>query len=201
MKESVSFRTMGVCGLFSGAALVTHITSGFSLWMGLLLAGSIVVLGVWMRWRRSSHDARSRMLRFTRVGLIAGLLATGAYDISRFALSRWDDSPYNPFEAVRAFGLALVGTFSSTPSVYVAGSAFHLLNGLFFGVAFCFFLGHRGVVAGVAWGFFLELFQLTLYPGWLNIGFYEEFLQISALSHLAYGAVLGLICKFALRGA
>jgi hypothetical protein len=43
----------------------------------------------------------------------------------------------------------------------------------------------------MAWGAVLEVFQLTLYPGWLDIRAYQEFAQISALSHLAYGATLG----------
>ena len=200
MRQDLAFRSLGIFALFSGAALVTHIVSGFSLRLALGLAAAIVVLGVGLRWRRASPELRARMVRVSQVGLLAGLLATMVYDLSKFVLSRWDDSPYNPFELIRAFGLLLAGSSSPTTLVYSAGAAFHLLNGLFFGVAFCFFFGRRGVIAGVAWGFFLELFQLTLYPGWLNIGFYSEFVQISALSHLAYGAVLGLFCKFALRG-
>lgn len=200
MRQDVAFRSLGVFALFSGAALLTHIVSGFSLRLALGLAAAIVVLGVAVRWRRASPELRAKMARFSRVGLLAGLLATGVYDLSKFVLSRWDDSPYNPFEVIRAFGRLLAGSSASTTLVYIAGTAFHLMNGLFFGIAFCFFFGRRGVLAGVAWGFFLELFQLTLYPGWLNIGFYSEFVQISALSHLTYGAVLGLFCKFALRG-
>lgn len=200
MKEGVAFRSLGVFALFSGAALVTHIVSGFSLRLALGLAAAIVVLGVGVRWRRASPELRARMVKVSQVGLLAGLLATGVYDLSKFLLSRWDHSPYNPFEVIRAFGLLLAGSSSPATLVYIAGASFHLLNGIFFGIAFCFFLGRRGVIAGVAWGFFLELFQLTLYPGWLNISFYGEFVQISALSHLAYGAVLGFISKLALHG-
>jgi hypothetical protein len=51
--------------------------------------------------------------------------------------------------------------------------------------------GARGARAGVAWGLFLELFQLTLYPGWLDIRLYREFAMISSLGHVVYGLVLG----------
>jgi hypothetical protein len=46
---------------------------------------------------------------------------------------------------------------------------------------------------GMLWGLFLELFQLTLYPGWLSIQFLAEFQTISFSAHLIYGATLGLI--------
>ena len=39
-----------------------------------------------------------------------------------------------------------------------------------------------------------ELFQLALYPGWLHVSFYDEFLRTSVAGHLAYGSVLGLAC-------
>ena len=45
------------------------------------------------------------------------------------------------------------------------------------------------------WGLFLETFQLTLYPGWLDIRTYSEFATISALSHVVYGATLGLLAR------
>lgn len=200
MRQGLAFRSLGVFALFSGAALLTHVVSGFSLRLALLLAALIIGVGVSVRWWRSSPQNRERMLRYTKVGLLAGLVATVFYDVSKFLLSQWDDSRYNPFEAVRLFGLLLAGSAAPTSVVYVSGAGFHLLNGVFFGVAFCFFFGRRGVLAGVAWGFCLELFQLSLYPGWLNITFYSEFLQISALSHLVYGAVLGLLCQRSLRG-
>ena len=48
-------------------------------------------------------------------------------------------------------------------------------------------------------GLFLEAFQLTLYPDWLGIRFVDEFVRISALSHIAYGASLGLIARWGFR--
>jgi hypothetical protein len=42
------------------------------------------------------------------------------------------------------------------------------------------------------------MFQLTLYPGWLNIRLYAEFAQISAISHVVYGLVLGKACQVGL---
>ena len=192
-------RFLGVAALFSGAALVTHIVSGFSLVLALAVTTTILVVAVGVVWVRASPNRRVSVLRRAKQGLVCGILATGAYDLSKFTLSQWDSSPYNPFEALHAFGLLLVGHSASTRLIYAAGSAFHLLNGCSFGVAYCFLFGHRGIVAGIAWGFFLELFQLTLFPGWLDIRFYREFVQISVMSHVVYGAVLGLSCQRGLQ--
>jgi hypothetical protein len=192
-------RYLGVAALFSGAAVVTHIVAGFSLLLALVVTATILVVAVGLVWVRASPVQRVRVRTRAKLGLLYGILATGAYDFSKFALSQWDASPYNPFEAIRMFGLVLIGPSVPTRLIYAAGTAFHLLNGCSFGVAYCFLFGHRGMVAGIAWGFFLELFQLTLFPGWLDIRLYREFVQISTLSHVVYGAVMGLSCQRGLR--
>jgi hypothetical protein len=57
------------------------------------------------------------------------------------------------------------------------------------------------LATGVAWGLFLETFQLMLYPGWLKIGFLDEFRRISFGAHLVFGAGLGLMVPYGLRRA
>jgi hypothetical protein len=47
----------------------------------------------------------------------------------------------------------------------------------------------------MAWGLFLETFQLSLFPGWLSIQFVAEFATISFAAHLVYGATLGTIVR------
>jgi hypothetical protein len=188
-------RVFGLGALFSGGALLTHILTGLSLPLALCVTGGIVSLAAGLAWRRASRHDRSRIRRLTKVGLLSGLVATVAYDVTKAVLSQWDASPYNPFDVVRIFGVLLVGPTAPSGLAYAAGAAFHLGNGLLFGVAFLLLFGPRGVLAGITWGLFLELFQLTLYPGWLDIRFYREFVQISALSHIVYGAVLGLLSQ------
>lgn len=131
-----------------------------------------------------------------------------AYDLSKAALSVLDPSPYNPFHAIRAFGDLLVGTSAGERAIVASGAVFHLLNGTMFGVAYVFLFAHdghisggRALATGVVWGIFLELFQLTLYPGWLDIRTYKEFVMISALGHLVYGAALGTIALTLFRSA
>ena len=155
------------------------------------MAVVVGILGLAAVLRRVSPGDRRRIGRTAAIGAAAGLLATIAYDASRTFLSYLDPSPYNPFEAVRVFGVLLAGERAPAALIYAAGLAFHFTNGTAFGVAFGLLLGARGALAGVAWGLGLELFQLTLYPGWLDIRAYREFVQISAAGHLIYGAVLG----------
>ena len=189
-------RTVGISLLFSGVALVTYILSGVSLRLALFLGALFPLAAFRLVWKRMGRDARRNLKFQLKVGLAAAVIATGAYDLTRFTLSHFDSSPYNPFEVVRIFGTLLVGVSASPTLVYGVGAAFHVLNGLCFGIAYWLLFGRYGVPAAIIWAVFLETFQLTLYPGWLNVQFYREFVQISASSHLAYGAVLGFGCKF-----
>lgn len=198
-RQRFFFGILGVGACFSGAALVTHIVAGLSLILALVFTGSILILAVGWVWRRSRPKERVRVIRYAKVGMLSGLVALVAYDLSKWGLSQLDPTPYNPFEAIRMFGVVLAGQSASIAVVYAAGIAFHVLNGVAFGIAFAFLFGHLGMIAGVVWGLFLESFQLVLYPGWLDIRFYEEFLLISGLSHAVFGAVLGLSCQYGLR--
>ena len=139
------------------------------------------------------------LARLARIGLLSGIAATITYDVSKYLLSQLDPTPFNPFEALRAFGVALIGREAPEAAIFAVGTAFHALNGTAFGVAFCMLFRQPNIVLGIAWGLFLELFQLSLYPGWLSIRFYDEFVQVSALGHVVYGATLGWLCARGLR--
>jgi hypothetical protein len=192
-------RIVGLSLLFSGAALFTHIVAGVSLPAALAVGGVFPVVAFATAWRRLTPIARAVLLQQLKVGLLAGVIATGAYDVTKFVLSQLDPSPYSPFEVIRIFGLLIAGPSVSLPARYLVGAVFHLFNGICFGVAYWLLLGRFGIWAAVVWGLFLEVFQLTLYPGWLDVRFYREFVQISALSHLIYGVVLGISCRWLQR--
>lgn len=199
-------RLIGLFALFSGVALLLNIIGGVSL--GLALGGTTLVLlgGVGLAMRGQDPESRRWTVRTAAVGALTGIVATSLYDTTKALLSTFDPSPYNPFEVFRIFGQLLLGTDSSTIGVFVAGGAFHVLNGIAFALAYTFLFARdgrttmrRAALTGMGWGLFLEIFQLTLYPGWLNIGFYSEFVTISALSHLVYGATIGVVARAGLR--
>lgn len=189
---------LGVGALFSGVALVMHILAGISLRLALAATASILLCGVATIYIFAEPSRKRWITIRGTVGATAGLAATASYDLSKYVLSVLDPSPYNPFEALKVFGVLFVGQTASGTAIAVSGLGFHVLNGISFGVAYCFFFGSKGIWAGMAWGIFLEGFQIALYPGWLDVRWVSEFVQISALSHLVYGAVLGKICKVGL---
>jgi hypothetical protein len=180
--------------MFSGAALLVHIASGVSLRLTLAVATTIVIGSIGGRYLRSSEGERTALRRGMRRGALGGLLATVCYDGTRALLSRLDSSPYNPFEVVRIFGQLLTSDHASPSATIAVGALFHLLNGVCFGVAFSLLFERPTILRGIAWGLVLEIVQLSIYPGWLNIRFFREFAQISFASHVAYGAVLGAWC-------
>lgn len=199
-------RLIGLFALFSGIALLAHIIGGVSLALALAGTSAILVGGVALALRGQDPVSRRWTLRTAAVGTAVGLIATITYDVTKASLSTLDPSPYNPFEVLLVFGQLLLGTDHTDMGVTIAGAAFHFLNGTAFAVAYCFLFARDGrstlrwaLATGIGWGVFLEIFQLTLYPGWLDIRFYEEFATISALSHVVYGATLGLLARTGLR--
>lgn len=193
--------------LGSGAALLATIITGISLQLSLLFAIAIWVGVGALLWARAGQEARRRLVRTALAGAAAGFTATLLYDASRWAFSHLDPAPYNPFEAVRVFGVLLTGSMpeAGDAGVMTVGVLFHLLNGTTFGVAYALLLGRSragvawALATGIAWGVGLEVFQLTFYPGWLDVRAYEEFVRVSFLGHLVYGATVGLGTRYLLR--
>ncbi|HLE88521.1 MAG TPA: hypothetical protein VI733_00535 [Candidatus Limnocylindria bacterium] len=193
-------------GLFSGVALLLYLLAGVSLNLALLVTSLVLVGALVVVLRLSTAAGRRWVLLAAFGGLASGLVATIAYDVAKTALSQLDPSPYDPFHAIAVFGELILGSQADATPIVVAGAAFHLLNGSSFGVAYAFLFARdgritvrRALATGITWGLFLETFQLTLYPGWLDIRFYQEFVTISALGHVVYGATLGLLARIVLQ--
>lgn len=199
---------VGVASLANGAALVAHIVGGLPLPGLLAVTWTIAVISVIAMAAVSGSAARSAMTRFVVVGLVVGIAATLAYDVTKAVLSQLDASPYDPFEATRQFGRILVGDTAAPGLISAAGWAFHIGNGCTFAIAYAALFARdgrvslrRGVITGIAWALLLETSQLVLYPGWMDIRFLDEFRQISFLSHLVFGLGLGILVPAGLRWA
>lgn len=196
----------GVASLGNGVAVVLSITTGMPLG-GLLLIVWTVNIGAFVTMSAlGGARTRATILKALVVGIVVGVVAVVAYDATKAALSQLDPSPYDPFEVTRRFGVLLTGPGTSAAVVSLVGWAFHLLNGITFTIVFaCLFARsgrisrRRGIATGIAWGLFLETFQLALYPGWMSIGFIDEFRRISFLAHLVFGTLLGLLVPAGLR--
>jgi hypothetical protein len=194
-----AFATIGLAAGFSGLAIITTILTGIPLWLVESATVLVPLTFVTVVIRRTPRPIVLEIWRVVRTGLVAGFAASIVYDATRISLSIFDPSPYNPFEAIRQFGLGMLGADAALPLVFSAGFVIHFLNGTTFGVIYAIFAGRhvrtvRGaVLSGVAWGLTLELIQSILYPGWLKIPnvVLDEFLIISGLGHVMYGATLG----------
>lgn len=192
--------------MFGGAALLVYILFHVWLPLGLAAFGAILLIVVVAVFATSGTAQRRALARLAIAGVASGFLAVILYDATKAVMSALDPSPYNPFEVTRLFGVLLLGASAPAGVSQIAGWSFHILNGCTFGLAYSLLFARNGTttrryaaLSGMAWGLFLEAFQVALYPGWLRIAFYGEFVTISATAHLVYGACLGLTCRALLR--
>jgi Family of unknown function (DUF6789) len=185
--------------LASGAALLVYILAGLSLrWTLLGLVSGAVAVAV-LAARKLPPEVRRKLRRRIAVGAVAGAVATVCYDIVRIALVEFAGLQLRPLEAWRLFGLALAETEQSSTAVFLLGTAFHVGNGIGFGIAYTVVLGRKGIWAGIAWALVLETVMVSVYPGWLGLRALDEFLSVSATGHLVYGSVLGVLARSLLR--
>lgn len=192
---------LALTALGSGVSLVFAIVFGAPLAWSLLLLAAAAVSLVGFRWSHSDAASRLHLRRRLSTGLVAGLAATAAYDVSRLALVQVGGLRVSPFKALPLFGQLLVGVDSPPSVALFAGAAYHLLNGVAFATAYCLLLGGRDWRLGILWALGLEAAMLAVYPGWLDLGnVLGEFAAMSILGHVAYGAVLGLVSQWRLGG-
>lgn len=182
--------------LGSGAALMVHILVPVSLGLALVVTGVIISIAGVLAWKRLPLAMRPEVLRRVRAGLLAGLLATLAYDLSRWVIVTVFHTTFWPFDIFPLFGRAIAGNGVSPDVATAIGVLYHYTNGLFFAVAYAILLAPRGWWTGLFWALGLETIMLALYPGWLHIQAMNEFASVSLLGHLAYGAVLGTVSRW-----
>jgi hypothetical protein len=182
-----------------GAGLAVYILAGISLPLAiaaLALAGA----AAWaLVLRRLAPASRAELRRRALAGLVAGLVATVAYDTARYGLVSLLRMSFRPFHVFELFGQLFIGGGHSPALTFAAGLAYHLSNGTFFGVAYALVFRRPSWWTGTLWGVGLELSMALLYPQWLRIQVLGEFLEVSALGHVVYGTVLGLVATAGVR--
>ncbi len=181
--------------LASGAALIIHVLTTISLGVALIGAGIIVSGAGILAWMRLPPPARTEIIRRAKVGLMAGFLATIAYDVSRWLIVTIFHDTFAPFHVFPILGYAIAGTNLSPAVATIIGTLYHYANGVLFAVAYAILLAPRGWWTGILWALGLEALMLTVYPGWIQPTPFEEFLSVSMLGHVAYGSVLGTFSR------
>jgi hypothetical protein len=176
-----------------GAGLVVHILAGIS----LPLAIGVLALGGAALWAwvvsRLPAASRTALRRRAGIGVVAGLAGTVAYDLARYGTVALFSMSFQPFHVLYLFGVAFIGAGHAEPVTYAVGLAYHVANGTFFGLAYTLVFRRPTWWTGALWGIALEVCMATLYPSWLRIQMLREFLEVSALGHVVYGSVLGLV--------
>jgi hypothetical protein len=183
----------------SGAALVVTVLTRVSLGLTLLSGAVCVVALLWQSWRRLTPAARLVALERMRTGLLAGIPATGAYDLARLLLVETSGVSIWPFDTFPLFGQAILGTALPPGVTLAVGTGYHYLNGMCFGAAYSVLFRRRLFAFGILWAMGLELAMLAVYPRWLpQLGrVLGEFTAVSLTGHLAYGTALGLVVQHA----
>jgi hypothetical protein len=185
--------------LSTGGALVVYILSGISLLLGIALVGALAGVIAILVWHRLPAGMRPTVVHRVKCAAIAGVAATGAYDVCRLVIVRLFDLQFWPFDVFTQFGALLVGESVPSPVVTAVGTAYHYMNGIGFGIAYVLFIRRPGIVTGLLWAAVLEGFMVSLYPGWLSIEAMNEFRAVSVVGHVAYGITLGSVARVLLR--
>ena len=151
----------------------------------------VIAVAVWAR-----RVAREPFFNRLVVGLVAGFIATLAYDGVRWAIQETAPLDYDGFRSISIFGSLILSKPESALDARIAGWTYHFWNGISFGVMYALVAGPARWYWGLAWGMALELMMISIYPVAFAIQRSDPaFLAISMTGHAAYGAVLGLLAE------
>lgn len=185
--------------LATGVALVVHMVTDRSLAAALGLALALALAAVVAAARHLSPEARAGARQRAKIGVLSGIVGLAAYDASRVLLVVATGFHVKPFKALPHFGRGLLGEGVSDTSAWIAGTGYHIVNGIGFAIAYCIAVQRPNWRTGIAWALLLEAAMILFYPSWLQIKALEEFVTVSLLGHLAYGATLGTVAARLLR--
>lgn len=185
---------LAVLPLATGIGLVVYLLAHVSLRLGIAAALLSGVGSAFVAWRRSPAEARRILRQRVLAGVVAGLLATLAYDAARYVVVTIFPLVIWPFDVFPIFGQLLIGA-APRKVLYAVGWLYHMANGTGFAVCYAILFPRPGILTGLLFAGVLEFLMISLYPSWLGVKAYGEFLNISVVGHTAYGFVLGLLAK------
>jgi hypothetical protein len=178
-----------------GVGLVMHILVNASLPLAMLGIAVSGAVAWWWSMRGRPPVVRRRIRRTVLSGLRIGLVATAAYDLVRYGVVMAFSMSFQPLHVIPIFGHLFVGAGAPIWLAWLVGFAYHIGNGVGFGIAYVVLFRRPHPVTGILWGLGLELAMATLYPSWLRVTALREFLTVSMIGHVVYGVVLGLLAR------
>jgi hypothetical protein len=197
-REQVERRLRWCAVMLSGVgvtALIVHVFGWLPMPFFLVVFGapSLLVLLALAAYARRI-DAQL-FLNGLWVGAWAGLAATVVYDGVRALVERSHIFGYNWYVPILMFGNWITGAPQSSATAKVVGWSYHYWNGIAFGVMYALAFGRVRWWWGLAYGMFLEACMLGLFPMFLRVTNRWDFVAISMIGHIAYGAVLGVVVQ------
>lgn len=150
-----------------------------------------LVAGLVLTWRGQGAAVRLWSVRLV-TGLVAGLLATAAYDLYRVAVSQVMAVPFDPFRVQPEFGRIVTGLPSTHLLALAAGWAYHLWVGGLLGMVFAALRPRGGAMVGAAFIAAIQIGRWLVYPDVFRAGLADsEFVANGVVGMLLWGAVLG----------
>ncbi|MGH9669037.1 MAG: hypothetical protein ACRD3A_02865 [Terriglobales bacterium] len=135
---------------------------------------------------------------FTRAlvtGLWAGLIATFFYDGVRFVIAQTHLFGYSGFVPILMFGSWITGMEPSSLPAKIAGWGYHYWNGITFGIMYALTFPARHWLFGVGYAILMEMCMLGIFPMFLRVSNKVDFIAVSMIGHVFYGAVLGILVQ------
>jgi hypothetical protein len=153
--------------------------------MGLLMAGALLA------WRGRAELLAPWAQRLLS-GLIAGLVATLAYNLYRVGVRLVFDMPFDPFRVQPVFGQIITGLPSTHGIALAAGWGYHLWIGAMLGMVFAALRPAGGLIAGALFAAVIQIGRWAMYPGVFRAGLVDnEFFANGVVGILLWGMVLG----------
>lgn len=182
-----------LCGSLSIGSLLSYFLGmGRFDWLVLstLAAEGAIIAGVVLWANAQRLQLISSLLRS---GVWAGGLATLAYDLVRIPVAH---SGVPVFKAISYFGTVILGVQSPTLLSETLGWAYHLSNGVSFGLMYAAMVRRPRLYSAVIWALTLEAVMLmTPYAEIFGYRRDVKFFAITIGAHAVYGLVLYLALR------
>ncbi|HEX7329956.1 MAG TPA: chromate resistance protein ChrB domain-containing protein [Pyrinomonadaceae bacterium] len=154
---------------------------------------AVEITGIVVLWIILKRNGDQTLQNLLVSGLWAGALATFAYDLARIPIAH---AGVPVFKAISYFGTVLVGVETPTTLSESLGWAYHLSNGVSFGLMYAALVRKPRVYSAVIWGLTLEaIMLLTPYAEVFGYRRDAKFLAITIGAHAVYGLVLWLALR------
>lgn len=183
------------CALVSLGALVFHVFHLLPMPFFLEVFGVPSLLVIYALGAYARKINARLLTNGLALGTWAGLAATVVYDGVRYVVEHTHPFGYSGFVPILMYGSWITGRPTSSASAHVAGWLYHYWNGATFGVIYALTIGKRAWWWGVGYGIVMECCMLGVFPFFLRVTNKVDFILISMIGHLFYGATLGYLAQ------